>query len=257
MKRKDLKWLFVGILLGCSVLLIAAGWESVYTLLSTFSSGDYLLIQDVSDTTDGSAGTTKYIEIESMNGLLPILTAEPDSIVGHYYIADNDTWDPCSYAGTNDYMVLCTSTGTPGTFKIIRDMVTGQTFVDEVDVSGGLLTYDQVVIEPQSKTYDDNDDDDETIQTDLTSSMILVTGDNDGDNDSIDLQDGTTAGELITFLMVALVDADDTFTIDAETDSTCTGCPDSGIFTYDDPGDKLTLLWSGSAWFYMGSYEVD
>ena len=108
---------------------------------------------------------------------------------------------------------------------------------------------------PQSKTYADNEDDDETIGTDLTSSVILVTGDDDTDNDSIDLQDGDVNGQMITFIAVAGVDADDTFTVDAETDSTCTGCPNSGILVIDTVGDSISLVWSGTAWFFISSHE--
>ena len=134
---------------------------------------------------------------------------------------------------------------------------TDVSYFSTVSVAGGALTYAYEIITPQSITYDDDDDLDQTIVTHLTSSIILVTGDNDTDGDSIDLQDGSVAGQLLTFIGVALIDADDTFIIDAETDSTCTGCPDAGIFTFDDPGDRVTLYWSGAAWFYQGSYAVD
>jgi len=114
-----------------------------------------------------------------------------------------------------------------------------------------------VAVTPQSITYDDDTNTDQTIGTDLLSSVILVTGDNDSNNDSVDLQDGVVAGQTIKFVGVALIDADDTFEIDAETDSTCTGCPGAGIFTFDDPGDSVSLYWGGAAWFYLNSYEVD
>jgi len=109
------------------------------------------------------------------------------------------------------------------------------------------------LIVPQSKTYE-ADDDSETIGTDLTSSVVLVTGDNDSSDETVDLQDGTVAGQMITFITVALVDdTDDAFILDVETDSTCTGCPTSGIFTLETVGSSVTLYWTGSFWHYCGS----
>jgi hypothetical protein len=61
---------------------------------------------------------------------LPVLTAEPSETAGTLYVADCDTWDPnpgvCP--GTNDVLVLCTAAGSPGTFVLIRDMVTGELY---------------------------------------------------------------------------------------------------------------------------------
>jgi len=65
------------------------------------------------------------------------LTAEPTEAVGEFYVADNDTWDPASYAGTNDYLVICTATGSPGTFLAIRDMVTGALLMESIELPNG------------------------------------------------------------------------------------------------------------------------
>jgi len=110
---------------------------------------------------------------------------------------------------------------------------------------------------PQSKNYSTSDDDNETVGVDITSSIVLVTGSNDSDICSIDLQDGTVTGQSLTFVGLALIDADDTFSIDVASDSTCTNCPGAGVFTFDDPGDTVELYWTGSAWVYINSYEVD
>jgi hypothetical protein len=79
----------------------------------------------------------------------------------------------------------------------------------------------------------------------LTSSLLLLTGDNDSDNDTIDLQDGTYSGQKLRVVAVANVDSNDTLTIDATTDSTCTGCP---TILMDSVGDTWDLVWSGSTW---------
>lgn len=102
---------------------------------------------------------------------------------------------------------------------------------------------------PQAKTYADNDDDNETIGTDFTSEVINITGDNDANNDSIDLQDGTVAGQQLIFNAYALIDSSDTFTIDVETDSTAVNMTDtSGLITFTDVGQWAWLEWNGAAW---------
>ena len=183
----------------------------------------------------GTAGTDTYYAAWNADGDLVDGAGVP-YVAGGTDVADADVADNITITAGSQI-----ASGSP-TFTA----VTATTF-----------TSNYTIITPQSITYDDDDDNDETIATDLTSSVILVTGDNDSDNDSIDLQDGTVAGQILTFIAVALVDDDDTFTIDAETDSTCTGCPDAGIFAFDDVGDKVTLYWTGAFWSYQGSYEVD
>jgi hypothetical protein len=114
------------------------------------------------------------------------------------------------------------------------------------------VTANYTIVTPQSLSV--TTEDDVTVGTELTSSVVLLTGDDDSDDDTLTLQDGVTAGTILTFICVAGLDAvDDALIIDAETDSTCLGCPDSGIFTYETAGSQLTLYWTGSAWVYAGS----
>jgi hypothetical protein len=120
-------------------------------------------------------------------------------------------------------------------------------------VKGGTVTSNYTIVTPQSKTYTE-DDGSETIGTDITSSVLLVTGDNDSADETVHLQDGTIAGQILTVIAVALVDdTDDAFIFDVETDSTCSGCPTSGIFTLETIGSSVTIYWTGSAWIYIGS----
>ena len=45
-------------------------------------------------------------------------TAEPtDEAVMDIIRADNDTWDPSDVPGTDDYFVVCTAAGSPGTYR--------------------------------------------------------------------------------------------------------------------------------------------
>ena len=86
----------------------------------------------------------------------------------------------------------------------------------------------------------------------LTSSLLLLTGDNDGDNDAIDLQDGTVTGQQLTIVGVALIDSDDTITV-AMTDTTCTGCL---TVLLDEIGDTWGLVWTGLTWATVSNSEV-
>lgn len=86
----------------------------------------------------------------------------------------------------------------------------------------------------------------------LTGSVLLLTGDNDTDNDAIDLQNGTVTGQILVAVAAALVDANDTITL-AVTDTTCTNCP---TLLLDELSDAWILVWSGSTWIVVGNYEV-
>lgn len=86
----------------------------------------------------------------------------------------------------------------------------------------------------------------------LTSSLLLLTGDNDGDNDAIDLQDGTVTGQTLIIVGIALIDGDDTITV-AMTDTTCTGCL---TVLLDEIGDTWTLVWTGATWATTANSEV-
>jgi len=222
---------------------------------------------------DDGAGGAGSVDVTVDGSVVTATTASGVAVTGGLSVTGAITQDPSSdpIDQGNDSDADAT-----GTFKIYANALTaGQDsqVIVQVDDSAGeqqtqavfdglkeTSTFHRVLANiPQAKTYDDNDDDDETVGVDLLSSIIFITGDNDSDNDSIDLQDGTVDGQMITFIAAANVDADDTFTIDAETDSTCTGCPNSGILVLDTVGDSVSIVWSGSktttpAWFYLGAY---
>lgn len=82
----------------------------------------------------------------------------------------------------------------------------------------------------------------------LASSVLLITGDNDSDNDAIDLQNGETAGQLIYIIAEAAVDTDDTITINMA-DTTCTNCP---AIVFNKVGENATLVWTGTTWATVG-----
>ena len=81
----------------------------------------------------------KNDEAETMTALLTLKgldytpqTAASSGTTSEVRIFDNDTYDPANYAGTNDYMGLCTVAGNPGTWVAIRDMVTGNPILSEL-----------------------------------------------------------------------------------------------------------------------------
>ena len=153
----------------------------------------------------------------------------------------------------NDFFVYA-NVGGAKTSILDFDQSDGEWDFKTYDVTTtGAITSNYTIVTPQSKTYE-SDDDSEAIGTDITSSVLLVTGDNDSTDETVDLQDGTIAGQILTVIAVALVDnTDDAFILDVETDSTCSGCPTSGIFTLETVGSSVTLYWTGSAWIYIGS----
>ncbi|MCK4554948.1 hypothetical protein KAU19_08425 [Candidatus Parcubacteria bacterium] len=64
---------------------------------------------------------------------LTLLTSEPSEVAGQWYYADNDTWDPCNIAGTDNYYVICKTVGSPGTFIAIVDE-NGKFFISSIEL---------------------------------------------------------------------------------------------------------------------------
>lgn len=92
-----------------------------------------------------------------------------------------------------------------------------------------------------------------TIGSTAKTTVILLDGDNDSDNDVIDLQNGTINGQVVIFIAAADIDADDTCTLNMA-DTTCTGCDASIVF--DKVGDTWTFVWSGAAWFQLSTHSA-
>lgn len=120
----------------------------------------------------------------------------------------------------------------------------------EADSAGGINTkqihaFGNLVFIPVSETVSTEAD----LSDPLESSLYLITGDNDGDNDVVQLQNGQTAGQAVFFIAEALIDVDDTITIDTTTDSTCTNCP---AIVFNKIGENATLVWTGTTWSVVG-----
>ncbi len=78
----------------------------------------------------------------------------------------------------------------------------------------------------------------------LPSTQLLLDGDNDTENDTIDLQDGEAAGQLLTLIAAVDIDADDTVTINFA-DTTATNAP---AVVFDKVGENAELEWTGTTW---------
>ena len=63
----------------------------------------------------------------------------------------------------------------------------------------------------------------------------------------------TVDGQMITLVAATLIDSDDTMTIDVETDSTCSGCSESGSYALATIGDTVSFVWdnTASAWYEL------
>lgn len=111
-----------------------------------------------------------------------------------------------------------------------------------------------MAVTPQTYALDSvADNTDITLGTEITSSIVIFTEDNDSDACELDLQDGNVAGQMLVLIGGTGIDSDDTVTIDTTTDSTCTGCL---TVTMDEPGDTFTLIWTGSTWATISSSEA-
>jgi hypothetical protein len=87
----------------------------------------------------------------------------------------------------------------------------------------------------------------------ITSTLVLIGGDNDADNDTVDLQNGTVTGQILVLVGIATIDADDTIIMNYA-DTTCTGC---AAVTFDDAGDVAVYVWTGSTWALVQHKAVD
>jgi len=110
----------------------------------------------------------------------------------------------------------------------------------DVTTSGDITLAGYLVNTPMTETVTTE----ANITDPLTSSIVLINGDNDADNDTIDLQDGEAAGQWVTLSAGTGVDADDTISINYG-DTTCTNC---AAATFDKQGENATYFWDGSSW---------
>lgn len=128
--------------------------------------------------------------------------------------------------GTNNLILAGTSTD-PDKFKVEND---GDLTMSVGKFSAAAMTF----------TFTTEAD----ITDPLTGSVVLLDGDNDGENDTIDLQDGTTTGQILYLIAAVDIDVNDTCTINYG-DTTCTNCPAT---VFDKVGENAHLIWTGSTW---------
>jgi hypothetical protein len=124
-------------------------------------------------------------------------------------------------------------------FIICRDDADGSpATLYEVAYDGSVTNAGKVINSPITVSV--------TTEADFTptSTVVLLEGDDDEDNDTIDLQDGSTAGQRLVLIANANVDANDTITV-AFTDTTATNAP---AVAFDKVGENATLIWTGAMW---------
>lgn len=93
-----------------------------------------------------------------------------------------------------------------------------------------------------------------TTEIDLTiaSTVVRLDGDNDGDADTIDLQNGTSEGQDLELVAFANIDVDDPVTINYG-DTTCTNCPAT---VFDKLGENAKYRWLGAAWILLSIVDA-
>jgi len=98
-------------------------------------------------------------------------------------------------------------------------------------------------------TYDVNFTTEGDLPSPIPATMLLLAGDNDSDNDTLDLQDGDVAGQVLYIVASSGVDFNDTITI-SMSDTTCTNCVPINFYNV---GEMSSLIWSGSSWRVLTS----
>ena len=86
----------------------------------------------------------------------------------------------------------------------------------------------------------------------LLSNIILLDGDNDAESDTLDLQNGTFAGQVLYLIAAADIDADDTFTLNFG-DTTATNAP---AVVFNKVGENALLTWTGSTWIVVALQDT-
>ncbi|MCP4569082.1 MAG: hypothetical protein GY841_16025 [FCB group bacterium] len=238
----------------------------VYTYASEANTGDYSPAADQLAATAGGVEAERIIEANSVIYTLTGST-EQDSVTdattngtttvtktGDNFLttaAANDIVLFWSGTTTADYGLYEIRTVTDDDNLVLDRALTGS--VSDMDFyifRGGQIQSANMTALPgrlsaDTMTYAFTADGD--ITTPLTGTVILLDGDNDGTGEDIDLQDGTTIGQMVILVAAADIDAagPDNCTIDTSTDTTCTNCP---AIVFDTVGESATLVWTGSTW---------
>jgi hypothetical protein len=209
------------------LLLLTAGIAIGATTMGSYPfatpvTDDYVTGVDVSDTAQSDDGSTRNFLFSDF----PISDAVQDAL---------DAID--AGAGPDDDLIVKSITAGSPT-GCTEDNCVDEDFEVTGIFGAGVSTYDAT----------DAADTNVTVGTELTTTNVIITGDNDSDDDEIDLQDGTRVGQELTLIAGTGIDFDDVITVDIDTDSTYTG----GInITLDEAGDSFTILWTGATYGWI------
>jgi len=139
------------LILGFAAVLIAAGWQDAYSLLTAIARGDLVLVQDVSDTTDSANGTTKYtttgyltapLEIIDTDGLTATVAQVQNTIINNDGWADSSDWemDAPAVALGFSFMIYC------GTAGASNDVILDPNGSEYIELNGDLLSAGEAVV---------------------------------------------------------------------------------------------------------------
>jgi hypothetical protein len=219
-------------------LHVATG-TSLFDELATFTSG---IDADGDVDIDFSADTEEMTISTSSNVAAGVAVVTIESTVADvtqagYLLelryADDDDTDA-------DFLICADDSGVADDQLFVIDSTGGIDMEGNLDVAGNATVGGRIENTPVTFTFDTEGD----LTATLTSSVILLDGDDDADNDTIDLQDGTTAGQILYLIAAADIDADDTCTINFG-DTTATNAPS---VLFDKIGENVQLLWTGTTW---------
>ena len=197
--------------------------------LESYQSGSWVAVLTIDNT-----GNITMTSVETTATTAPGISGT-DSDQDDPDIIGKDYWN-ASATGSgvevgDKYWQVMGGAGTAGTLE---------TFMD-YDASNRALTIQgSINSAPHTFTFTTE----ANIDTILTSTVYLLDGDDDGENDAIDLQNGTTAGQILYLIASADIDANDTCTI-SYADTTCTNCPAT---VFDKVGENVHLIWTGTTW---------
>lgn len=210
------------------VVTTTAGVRSVYVwdAAETDAEGAWITGVDPVEADDDGGGAGRWILTTSL-------------IMGR---TSQQTWSArdsdCTDDDVNGEIYLnCTATGTGaeecGWYKRVQ--------------TGGTITIVSRDFAPEVEAF--------TTEADLTivAEVVLLDGDNDTDNDTLQLQPGDFPGQTVKLIAYKDIDINDTVTIDTSTDTACTNCP---AIVFDFIGENAVLIWaddgvSGTTWILL------
>jgi hypothetical protein len=172
-------------------------------------------------------------------------------------VSDLTVTNSIIFSGTGDHLELDNveinpTNAQPGTFTVLASdsfATTGDPGTGEVETDTMITSI--LIKTPQAVTTSNG------LNLDaITSCVVLLTGPASAATHNIDLQDGDTAGQILTLIAAVNVDADQIIEVDLASDTTCTNC--SSPITFNLVGENVTLIWLGTpaTWVILSTKDL-